>query len=215
MKYRGTKASGSFDCSKMGSFELLVHMEADPHCYSYAEFDFRTALPCKLARELDDVAAYQLRHRSGGYVVCAEPARAQHSTAFRDCWHQLDTVLFRRTIWLYSATPADLRREPQWSSALQIARAAQTDIDPSDYERVVAYLSAVGPARLRDCLRHCGAGADSFDAILGLISSGVIFLDPPNDLSLAGEVRLDPPPTVDPATIRWLRSAPAARSKQR
>jgi hypothetical protein len=179
-------------------------MEADPNCYSYAEFDFRTALPTKLARELDDVAAYMLRHRAGGFVVCAEPPRARRSATYRYCWNQLDAVLLRRNFWLFSATPEELRCEPNWSNALQIAQSAQTHIEPSDHDRVVAYLSAVGQARVRDCLKHCGSGVDSFDAILGLVSCGVLFLDPPDDLSLDGELRLDPPPASETAPIGWL-----------
>ncbi len=106
------------------------------------------------------------------------------------------------------ATLKDLRSEPRWSAALQIARAAQTHIEPSDHEHVVAHLSTVGPARLRDCLKLCGSGSDSFDALLGLVSSGILFLDPPDDLSLDCELRLEPK-ACDITTISWLPSPPA------
>lgn len=86
MRFRSTKASGSFDCTKRGAFELLVHMEADPHCCSYAELDFKAVLPSYIAHELGDVAAYTLRHTAGRYVVCAQPSRADRSSAFRYCW---------------------------------------------------------------------------------------------------------------------------------
>ncbi len=210
MRFHSTKASGSFDCTKRGAFEMLVHMEADPHCCSYAEFNFKAVLPSNIAREFADVAAYTLRHTAGRYVVCAQPPRADRSSAFRYCWAALDTRLTRQETWLLSATLKDLRSEPRWSAALQIARAAQTHIDPSDHERVVAHLSAVGPARLRDCLRLCGSGRDSFDALLGLVSSGLLFLDPPDDLSLDGELRLEPK-ACDTTTISWLPSPPADR----
>ncbi|MCZ8036487.1 MAG: hypothetical protein O9288_17295 [Novosphingobium sp.] len=190
-------------------------MEADPHCCSYAQFDFKAFLPSRLARELDDMAAYTLRHRAGSYVVCAKPPRAIYSSAYNYCWNELDAVLARRNMWLFSATPKELRREPQWSNALGIAKAAQTLIDPSDYERVVAYLSAVGPARVRDCLKFCDSGVDSFDALLGLVSSGVVFLDPPGDLSLDGELRLDPPPGCELNAIGWLHDTSAGHPSER
>lgn len=210
MRFRSTKASGSFDCAKHGAFELLVHMEADPHCYSYAALDFKAVLPSNIAREFGDVAAYTLRHTAGRYVVCAQPPRADRSSAFRSSWTALDTRLARQETWLLSATLKDLRSEPRWSAALQIARAAQTHIEPSDHERVVAHISTVGPARLRDCLKLCGSGRDSFDALLGLVSSGILFLDPPDDLSLDCELRLEPK-ACDTTTISWLPSLPADR----
>ncbi len=80
MRFRSTKASGSFDCTKHGAFELLVHMEADPHCYSYAAFDFQAVLPFNIARELGNVAAYTLRHAAGRYVVCAQPPMSGDTT---------------------------------------------------------------------------------------------------------------------------------------
>lgn len=214
MRFRSTKASGSFDCTKRGAFELLVHMEADPHCCSYAQFDFRAVLPTDIARELDDVAAYTLRHTAGRYVVCAQPPRAGRSAAFRSCWSELDNTLARQETWLLSAPLKGLRSEPRWSAALQIARAAQNHIEPSDHERVVAHISTVGTARLRDCLRLCGSGRDSFDALLGLVSSGILFLDPPDDLSLDGELRLEPR-ACDTTTISWLPCHPADRGATR
>jgi hypothetical protein len=207
MRFRSTKASGSFDCTKRGAFELLVHMEADPHCWSYAQFDFTAVLPSDIACELDDVAAYMLRHTAGRYVVCAQLPKADRSPTLRYCWNELDTKLASQDTWLLSATLKELRSQPRWSAALQIARAAQNHIDPSDHERVVAHISTVGPARLRDCLRLCGSGRDSFDALLGLVSSGILFLDPPDDLSLDGELRLEPK-TYD-TTISWLPRHPA------
>lgn len=211
IRFRSTKASGSLDCTKRGAFELLVHMEADPHCCSYAEFNFKAALPSNIARELDDVAAYTLRHTAGRYVVCAQPPRADRSPAFRMCWSELDHRLARQETWLVSATLKALRSEPRWSAALQIARAAQTPIEPSDQARVIAYLSTVGPARLRDCLRLCGSACDSFDALLGLVSSGILFLDPPDDLSLSGELRLEPKKNCDITKISWLPCHPAGQ----
>lgn len=132
MRFRSTKASGSFECTKRGAFELLVHMEADPHCCSYAVFDCNAVLPSDIARELDDVAAYTMRHTSGRYVVCAQPPRADRSPGFRYCWSELDDRLARQETWLLSATLKDLRSEPRWSAALQIARAAQNHFEPSD-----------------------------------------------------------------------------------
>ena len=45
MKFRSSKAAGSFSCVKRGSFELLINIEADSRTQSFCEFDFHAELP--------------------------------------------------------------------------------------------------------------------------------------------------------------------------
>lgn len=204
MRFCATKAAGSFECSKPGALELLILMEADPHTLSYAEFNFEDALSPRQARELADLPAYLLRHRTGLFVVCAKPRNLRPTPHHLSCWELLDAVLAGRGIWLLDTTPDQLRREPQWSNALQIAYCARADLTAADQERVTAYLAAVGQASLRTCMKLCDSSIDSFDALLRLISTGVLFLDQPDDLSLGSTVRLNPPETP---TIDWLPSS--------
>lgn len=203
MKLRATKASGSFACSKQGAFELLVHMEADPHTESYARFDFGSVLLPSKSRVLSQLPAYLLRHRSGLFVICAEPTHFHRSIRFQACWDELDAILASRGVWLFSASLEYLRREPQWSNALMIARCAQADIAPDDQQRVIAHLADVGHASMAACIKLCASSPDSFDATLRLISAGVLFLRSANDLSLSCQVSLDPPGKAGPS-IGWL-----------
>ncbi len=201
MKFRGTKAAGSFDCTKEGCFELLVTMEADPSTLSYAEFSFESELPPDQAAEFTDVPAFLLRHRIGLFVVCAESAGLDRSPMYRAAWEKLDVILARRGIWLLSTTRVELRREPQWSNVLQIARCANADITSEDLESVTSHLANVGRATLRRCMTFCESSSDSFDAILRLVVAGIIFLDPADDISPSTTVRLSPPDTM---SIDWL-----------
>lgn len=201
MKYRPSKAAGSFDCTREGAFELLVQMEADPGTYSYAEFDFTTVLPARKAALLANHAAFLLRHRVGLFVVTPDPKLDTKPTRFRLLWSELDTLLAQRGIWLLSAPVDELRREPEWTNALEIARCAQAEVDPNDRERVVAHLSRVKHAPLLDCAKLCAASVDSFDALLSLVSSGHVFLDPHRELSPRTELTLEPPPNN---SIGWL-----------
>lgn len=201
MKFRGTKAAGSFDCTRAGSFELLVHMEADPNSQSYAEFDFATALPSSEVHQFTELPAYLLRHRAGLFVVTIDPELNLRSFRYRGFWRELDAILARRGIWLLSSTRAELRRQPHWNTALELARCAKAEIDPRDQERVIDYLTAFGPASLLECARLCTASADSYDAILRLVSSGVVFPSQPDHLTPSTGLRLDPPET---SSIAWL-----------
>lgn len=205
MKFRATKAAGSFDCSKHGSFELLVTMEADPSTLSYAEFCFDNALPPEQAREFAELPAYLLRHRAGLFVICVEPGSLRRSYRYRSCWDELDAILARQGIWLFATTANELRREPRWSNACQIARCARAELDPADQERVIAHLSRVGRASLRSCMTLCAASIDSSDALLRLVSAGVLFLDPSDDLSPGSTLRLSP---SDPTA--WLPNTASA-----
>lgn len=201
MKFRGTKATGSFYCAKEGCFELLVTMEADPSTLSYAEFNFESELPPNQAVEFTDIPAFLLRHRIGLFVICAEPADLRRSPLYLSARQELDATLARRGIWLLSTTRTELRREPQWSNALQIARCAKADITWEDVESVTSHLANVGHATLRRCVSFCESSLDSFDAILRLVAAGVLFLDPPDDISPSTTVRLSPPNTM---SIDWL-----------
>ena len=204
MRFRSSKAAGSFDCTKAGMFELLVHIEADPNTESFAEFDFATVLAPDKARELGDLRAFLLRHKAGLFVISTYPAPENCSPGLAAAWHELDTILAKRSIWLLSATTEDLRREPQWSHALEIARCAQADIDPSDQERIVAHLNEVGSDTLHACMKLCASSADSNDAVLRLVASGTLYLDPPDELTPSTTLRLDPPANRSP--IAWAGS---------
>jgi hypothetical protein len=200
MKYRATKAAGSFDCSKPGTFELLVNMEADPHTLSYATFSFEDELPTAQAEELALLPAFLLRHGAGPFVICVEPTSPRHSRRYQSAWQKLDVILARRGIWLFATTAENLRREPHWSNALQIARCARS-FALSDQKRVVSHLSDVGHDSIRSCMKLCAASVDSFDALLGLVSAGIIYLDRPDDLSPGATLSLNPP---DLPSVGWL-----------
>lgn len=198
MRFRSSKAAGSFDCTKAGMFELLVHIEADPRTESFAAFDFATILPARKADELSDLTAFLLRHHAGIFVLSTQPERTQQSPRFKAAWQELDLLLAKRSIWLLSTTLEDLRREPAWSNALELARCAQeADIDPEDHARVVAHLKAVESDSLHACMKLCAASADSSDAILHLVANGTLCLDPPGDLSPSSTLHLAPPRAND------------------
>lgn len=201
MKFRGTKAAGSFDCWKEGCFELLVTMEADPSTLSYAEFNFDSELPPELAVEFTDMPAFLLRHRVGLFVICAEPANLARSELYLTAWQDLDSTLARRGIWLLSTNRAELRRQPQWNNALRIAHCTRADLTCEDAESVIGHLANVGQATLRSCMAFCESSFDSFDALLRLVAAGVLFLDPHNDIAPSSTVRLSPPNT---SSIDWL-----------
>ena len=203
MRFRCSKAAGSFDCTKAGTFELLIHIEADPNTESFAEFDFATVLPPDKARELSNLQAFLLRHRAGIFVISTYPAPDNCSPKFKAAWQDLDTILARRSIWLLAATTQDLRREPQWSHALEIARCAQADLDPSDQDRIIAHLSNVGSDTLHACMKLCTSSADSNDAVLRLVANGTLYLDPPDELTPSTALRLEPP--APPSSITWAR----------
>jgi hypothetical protein len=200
MRFRSTKAAGSFECSRPGSFELLVTMEADPNALSYAIFSFDDALPPARAADFSCLPAYLLRHRAGTFVICIESKSLRRSHRYHSAWEELDAVLARRGIWLFATSRDELRREPNWSNALRIAGCAQS-FDLADQERVVAHLTDVGRDSVRSCMKLCASSSDSFDALLGLVAAGVLFLDPPDDLSPGATVRLTPPNST---SIDWL-----------
>lgn len=205
MKFRSSKAAGSFDCAREGAFELLIHMEADPHALSYAEFDLADVLPRSEAHNFfPNPAAYLVRHRAGLFVVSIDPDLNLRSLRYRGLWREIDALLARRGTWLLSATRSELRREPRWSNALKVAHCAQAEIDPEDQERVINYLTEFGPAPALECMKLCTASADSYEAILRLISAGVLFLDHPDHLSTRAELRLEPPRIH---SIPWLQGA--------
>lgn len=205
MKFRSSKAAGSFDCTRAGAFELLIHLEADPHALSFSEFDLTEVLPPSLAYDLFPTPpAYLLRHRAGQFVVSIDPDLNLRSTRYRGIWRELDALLARREMWLLSASRAELRREPGWSNALEVARCAQAEIDPIDQARVIDYLTEFGPSSLLECMKLCTASVDSYDAIMRLVSAGVLFPDRPDDLSPRAELRLEPPPIC---SIPWLQGA--------
>jgi hypothetical protein len=205
VKVRGTKASGTFSCDKKGSFELLVHMEADSHVASYAEFNFESLLPPSKARVLADTAAFILRHRTGLFIVCVHSAQNRNNPQFCTSWLEADAILARRGTWLLSTTVEQLRCEPKWTRARQLARCAHAEIDPLDQKRVIDYLSKVGIAPIRQCVKLCAASADSLDAIYKLVSSGILYLDSNGDLPLAGNLTLHPPATgAKNPSVSWL-----------
>lgn len=203
MKMRSSKAAGSFDCAKLGSFELLIHIEADPLTFSFCEFDFECELRGDEAREFNDFAAYLLRHQAGLFVVCVEPRLALRSPHVRKIWHELDAALARKGIWLLTTDPKKLRREPGWTNALELARCALSEIDPRDEERVLEYLRTAGRARILEVMKLCRSSQDSFDAILRLIAAGILVCDEEFELSPHSRVQAVSPSTK-PVSIAWL-----------
>lgn len=184
MKMRPKKATGSFNLHKDGCYELIVHMEADPGTLSFAEFNFETVLPRDKARDLAGLTAYLLRHEAGLFVIAVEPTAAQSSPHISERWHEADRVLASRGIWLFATTHEELLSEPSWSNAMRITRAAQADVDPDDQERIVEYLSLVGHDTVLECARLCQASGDSCDAVLKLVSAGVLQFDDDGPISL-------------------------------
>jgi hypothetical protein len=198
MKTRASKAGGMFTCSQPGSFELIVHMEADPFVESFAAFSFETILPNRFADELASTAAFVLRHRVGQFVVCTHRQRSLQCPTFASALGQADRALAGIGIWLLTTTPARLRREPRWSQARELARCARQEIDPADRERVVEYLGRRGPAPIAQCARLCSRSSDSFDAIYSLVAAGIVYMDSADTPLSARTLYLDPP--ISPAT---------------
>lgn len=188
MKLRSSKAAGSFSCAKAGSFELLINIEADPRTHSFYEFDFHAELPAGEAARFENLAAYFLRHEAGRFVICAEPHVARRSLEFRELWAKLDVALAQKEIWLFTVNPKKLRREPSWQNALELARCAQAEIDIEDEERVRHYVRNVGRCSIREVMKLCHASADSFDAVLKLIVSGVLVYEDERELSPCSRV---------------------------
>lgn len=207
MRLRATKSCGSFECVLEGSFELLVHIEADPNIQFYAEFNFDTVLRSWEAERLVDIPAYTVSHRAGMFVIAAWPSRPLECSIFRRVWAELDVTLAKRGMWLLTTTPEELRREPRWSQALELARCASAAMSPGDRERVMTHLTEVGRSTIRNCMRLCWASPDSRDAVLQLVASGIAFLDQPDDISLGSTISLHPPQCKQPS---WL-GAPLPR----
>lgn len=203
MKLRSSKAAGSFSCTKPGSFELLINIEADPLTYSFCEFDFRAELPASEAGEFNDIAAYLLRHQAGRFVICADPHLARRSRHLRKSWTELDFTLAQKGTWLFPVDPRKLRREPGWHNALELARCAQAEIDSEDEERVRKHVRSVGRCTIREVMRLCHASADSYDAILKLIVSGVLACDDELELSPRSRVGAMSPHSQT-ASVGWL-----------
>lgn len=204
MKSRPTKAAGSFDFNSEGSFELIVHMEADPRALSFVRFDFQSILPRDKARALFGLAAYLLRHELGLFVIAVVPSGFSFTSRLRSIWKQADRILANRSTWLFSTTIEALLREPQWSNAQKIARCAGAEVTPADHERVVKFLAQAGQAPLVECARRCEESVDSCDAALKLISSGVLHFDASEPLALNSQVRLQPEHPA--SSVAWLQS---------
>lgn len=193
MNLRPTKAAGCFKFHKEGSFELFVHMEADPDTFSFAEFSFDTVLSRPKARAFAGTATYLLRHAMGSFVITVTPSTFRSTAAFRSLWREADIALAKRNIWLFSTTCTHLLREPHWSNALKIYRAAQVEITPADRARVIEHLSTTGQATLLECARLCKESCDSCDAVLKLVSAGVLKLSLGDPLTTQSFVRLHNP----------------------
>ncbi len=183
MKLRSSKAAGSFCCAKPGSFELLINIEADPRTFSFCKFDFHAELPGSEADRFDHVAAYFLRHQAGRFVICAEPPLSHQTPLYRESWSRLDLALAQKETWLFAVDPKKLRREPGWTNAIELARCAQAEIDIEDEERVRQHMRSVGRCTIREVMKLCRGSADSFDAILKLIVSGVLVCEDEYELS--------------------------------
>lgn len=188
MKLRSSKAAGSFCCAKLGSFELLINIEADPRIHSFCEFDFHAELPPTEASEFGFLAAYFLRHQAGRFVICADPLLDSRLSRLRDSWDKLDSALAQKETWLFAVDPEKLRQEPGWHNALELARCAQAEIDIEDEERVRQYVRSVGRCTIREVMKLCRASADSFDAILKLIASGILVCEDEFELSPGSRV---------------------------
>jgi hypothetical protein len=188
MKFRSSKAAGSFSCGKPGSFELLINIEADPLIHSFCEFDFHAELSPSEASQFSCLAAYFLRHQAGRFVICVDPQLASLSPHLRECWNKLDVALADKETWLFPVDPKKLRREPGWRNALELARCAQAEIDIEDEERVRQHVRSVGRCSIREVMKLCRASGDSFDAILKLIVSGVLVCEDEFELSPCSRV---------------------------
>ncbi|WNJ89572.1 hypothetical protein [Bosea sp. 685] len=203
MRFRGSKAAGSFCCDKEGSFELLVHCEADSTIHSYAEFNFGSVLSPHEAELFGDIAAYFIRHAVGLFVICVEPSTPRPTRRYRRLRSKADETLARRSIWLFTTTIEDLRRDPYWLNACEIARCAQADLTYADQSRIIDFLALEGQAAIMDCARRCRSSLDSCDAVLRLVSSGILAIDADTPLTTASLVRLQSgAPSGSPLT--WL-----------
>ncbi|CAD5295118.1 conserved hypothetical protein [Bosea sp. 62] len=186
MKFRPTKSSGRFNFQNEGSFELFVHMEADPDTLSYAEFSFEMTLKDHRFRSFSGITAYLLRHTAGLFVIAIDSPRSHATHRFQSLWREADHALTRKGIWLFATTCENLRQEPLWSNALEITRAAQAEeIAPADRALIVEFLSIAGRAPLRECARLCDSSSDSYDAVLKLVSAGTLQLAEDGPLSAA------------------------------
>lgn len=188
MKLRSSKAAGSFCCTKPGSFELLINIEADPRIHSFCEFDFHAELPPIEASRFSNLPAYFLRHQAGRFVICADPLLESCSSRLCDSWNKLDVALAQKETWLFAVAPKKLRREPGWRNAMELARCAHAEIDIEDEERVRQYVRSVGRCTIREVMKLCRASADSFDAILKLIVSGILVCEDEFELSPGSRV---------------------------
>lgn len=206
MKLHPTKAAGSFDLHGEGSFELIVHMEADPRALSFARFNFQSILPRGKACAFFELPSYLLRHEAGLFVIAVTPSDFSFNSQQLASWQEADNILASRNTWLFATTYEDLRREPHWSNARKIASCARTEVDPTDQTRVIDFLSEAGQARLVECARRCQASVDSYDAALKLVSSGVLHFDTSGPLSLDSQVRLKP--HHPSSRVAWLQTRP-------
>ncbi|CAH1690580.1 conserved hypothetical protein [Hyphomicrobiales bacterium] len=203
MRLRPTKAAGSFDHHWEGSFELIVHMEADPRTLSFASFNFQSILSRNKARAFYGWAAYLLRHELGLFVVAVAPTGCSFSNKLLALWDEADRILAKRSTWLFWTTTDALLQEPHWSNAQKIAECSHAEVDPRDQERVIEFLTEAGQAPLFDCARRCGLSLDSCDAALKLVSSGVLHFDASKPLSLNSQVRLQPRNAA--TSVTWLQ----------
>jgi hypothetical protein len=186
--------------------ELLTYLEADPFTDSYAEFDFSGVLPPNRASELNQLAAYRLNHHIGRFVVCAEPEHADVSPAFHSAWVDADRILAKHEIWLLAFKPRLMRKDPYWHNMCKIARCAQTEVAHGDLMRVIAFLEDVEQAAFRDCMKLCLASRDSFDAVLKMISAGLLSFDQDARLSLASILKLRSVMPISGSTLPWARA---------
>lgn len=201
MKVRATKSSGSIACNRPGAFELMIHMEADPNVESFAEFSFDTILPRRLAAHLSRIPAFFLRHRAGEFVVCAHSERMHSSSALAVALDQADGLLAETGIWLMTTTPAQLRREPKWTQAQELARCAGSAIHPDDRQRVIEFLDRCGPTPVSVCARLCKLADDSLDAIYGLVASGAVYIAVDDAPLPSRRILLTPP--VSPSDVAY------------
>jgi hypothetical protein len=206
MKLRPTKASGSFDFNWEGSFELIVHMEADPRAHSFARFNFQSVLPPDKACAFFGLPAYLLRHELGLFAIAVLPSSFTFTGRIGALWREADRILAKRSTWLFSTSIEALLREPHWSNAQRIAQCANAEVAPADHDRVVEFLADAGQAPLRECVRRCEESIDSCDAALKLVSSGILHFNAFEPLSLNSQIRLQP---HNPASsVGWLQSPP-------
>lgn len=187
-RLRSSKAAGSFSCTKHGAYELLIHMEADPGVETYREFDFASVVSD--ASPFEDLSAYQVDHTTGRYVLCVPPD--YRPNRFKAAWDLADSALARRQTWLFARDFRTLRIQPRWRNAQLIAKCAHQSFSPTDTARIVEHLATFGKATLRDCMSLCAESDDSLDAVLKLVSAGVLWLDLDDDLSMGCSIRLRP-----------------------